>query len=172
MTESQQEYPDSQQEHPEPRSTRYLASRWQRLGGALLDGLIGAAAMVPLMWMLGVFDRLGEAMRGGSSGGLGLGLTVTLFGTGWVVFLLLHGYLLYNYGQTIGKRLVGTKIVDERGAVPGFGKLFLLRYLLPGVISNVPVLGGLFALVNVLMIFRENHRCLHDDFASTYVVEA
>ena len=32
--------------------------------------------------------------------------------------------------------------------------------------------GAIFALVDILMIFREGNRCLHDDIAGTMVVQA
>lgn len=169
MTEFEHDHPEH--DHPEPGPTGVYATRWARLGAALLDGLIGAVVMLPLMWLVGAFDRLFEAMRS-TTPTFDLELTAMLFVLSWIVFFALHGYLLYKYGQTIGKRLVGTKIIDVYGNVPDFGKVAILRYLVPGVISNIPLLGFAFALANVLLIFRENHRCLHDDFAGTYVVEA
>ena len=42
--------------------------------------------------------------------------------------------------------------------------------VLPTVISNIPKLGNLFDLINVLMIFRSEHNCLHDDMAGTRVI--
>jgi small neutral amino acid transporter SnatA (MarC family) len=34
-----------------------LASRWKRLGGAILDGLISMAILIPLMLVTGIFQR-------------------------------------------------------------------------------------------------------------------
>ena len=40
------------------------------------------------------------------------------------------------------------------------------------VIGAVPLIGPFLSLLNVALIFRENRRCLHDDFADTAVVIA
>ena len=34
----------------------------------------------------------------------------------------------------------------------------------------IPVLGNLISLVDAILIFREEHNCLHDDIAKTRVV--
>ena len=179
---------DFEDEYVDPSTPRVagrpMASRGVRLGAAMIDGLIGLLIMLPIMWGFGVFDGIIEmfqqSFEAAQSGaeppnpeeidGIGLAMTIQMFVIGWVVFLGLHGWLLYKHGQTIGKRLLGTQIVDERGNIPPFGKLVLMRYLIMGAISNVPMVGGLISMVNVLLIFRANRRCLHDDLAGTYVV--
>jgi len=142
-----------------------LASRWKRLGGAMIDGVISSAIIVPIMVATGVLHRLvsGESMT--------IGQQAAFFVVGWIIFLLLNGYLLFNRGQTIGKVALKTKIVDLNGNVPNFGKLLVFRYLSLGVISQVPIVGGLAGLVNVLFIFGKERRCVHDHLAGTRVVE-
>lgn len=70
-------------------------------------------------------------------------------------------------GQTIGKLLCGIQIVDDEGDPPGFFRgVFLrnwVRSLLGGVIP-------FFGLADVLWIFFEPPRCLHDLIAGTHVV--
>jgi len=46
---------------------------------------------------------------------------------GFVVFLLLNGYLLATQGRTIGKRLIGLRIVRSDGSPVSFGRLIGLR---------------------------------------------
>lgn len=142
-----------------------LASRWKRLGGAMIDGVISSAIIVPIMVATGVLHRLvsGESMT--------IGQQAAFFVVGWIIFLLLNGYLLFNRGQTIGKVALKTKIVDLNGNVPNFGKLLVFRYLSLGVISQVLIVGGLAGLVNVLFIFGKERRCVHDHLAGTRVVE-
>ncbi|MBD3392455.1 MAG: hypothetical protein GF418_10265 [Chitinivibrionales bacterium] len=44
--------------------------------------------------------------------------------------------------------------------------------ILVGALQGIPILGSLFALINVLFVFREDHRCIHDLIAGTKVVSA
>jgi hypothetical protein len=48
----------------------------------------------------------------------------------------------------------------------------ILRGFIPGLIGAIPYIGPLFSLVNVLFIFREDYRCVHDHIAGTIVVQA
>ncbi|MBN2589054.1 MAG: RDD family protein [Sedimentisphaerales bacterium] len=141
-----------------------LANRWKRLGGAIIDSLISGIIGFIFMVKMGIFKRLLE----------GIQMTITeqvyLFVIGWVAFLILQGYLLFKRGQTIGKIMVKTKIVDKNGNVPNFGKLLILRYFVFGLFAQIPIVGGLFNLANVLFIFGEEHHCLHDYLAGTYVI--
>ena len=77
--------------------------------------------------------------------------------------------MLSKHGQTIGKRLLGTRIVLkdtlENG---GFVVNVLKRGLLNGLLNFIP---GYF-LVDCLIIFREDRRCVHDMIAGTIVIQA
>ena len=145
--------------------TSNLAGRWKRLGGALIEGVIYMVIMVPIMLATGIFQKAfsGERMT--------IGQQTAVFVVGQVVFLALNGYLLFNRGQTIGKVAVKTKIVDLSGNIPNFGKLLVLRYLILGLVAQIPIISGL-VLVDVLFIFGKERRCLHDYIAGTRVVEA
>lgn len=146
--------------------TPALAGRGRRLLAVMIDGALSVALTMPVMFGLGVFtaERL--------MAGLTFSQQAYLFVFGFGVFLLLHSYLLYTRGQTIGKLAMGVKIVDSRGAVPAPVNLFLLRYLVPGLVSLIPIVGGLISLVDALFIFGEKRRCLHDLLAGTWVVKA
>ena len=143
-----------------------LASRGARLGGAILDGLIAMAVIWPTMYLAGIFDA---AVSGTMSTGQSLAIVVIGFGG----FLVLNGYLLAKHGQTIGKKIVGTRIVSvENNQILPFGKLLLLRYVPVWVVSYIPVIGAIAGLVNPLFIFREDRRCVHDLIAGTRVINA
>ncbi len=142
------------------------ASRWKRLGGALIDSLISLVIILPFMLATGMLQR------GLSGDGMTIGQQASFFAVGWVVFFILNGYLLFNRGQTIGKVAVKTKIVDLNGNLPNFGKLVVFRYLIIGLICQIPLVGGFAGVVNVLFIFGKEHRCLHDYIAGTRVIEA
>ena len=93
---------------------------------------------------------------------------------GIVAFVALNGYLLATSGQSIGKRIVGTRIVSVHdGKILPFGKVIGLRYLPFWVIAQVPFIGQVITgLVDPLFIFRGDKRCLHDLVAGTKVIKA
>ena len=143
-----------------------LASRGARFGGALIDGLLAMAVIFPLMFASGYWQM---AMAGEQSVAATIGMGVL----GIVVFLILHGYFLAKHGQTIGKRLVKTRIVsvhDEK--ILTLGKVFTLRYLPISVISQIPLVGPILTFIDVLFIFRSDKRCVHDLIAGTKVITA
>ncbi len=155
----------SAQPSPGADSTAALAGRWQRLAGAIIDGLVGMIIIGPLFYFTGTWASLmqGDAM--------GLTTTLTWFIVGELVFLALQGYLLFNRQQTIGKWLLNMKIVGvEQDAVPA-GKLYGVRYLFMHVLAQVPIL-NLIMIIDPLLIFRKDKRCLHDLLAGTRVIEA
>jgi uncharacterized RDD family membrane protein YckC len=144
--------------------TTNLASPWKRLGAALIDGLAAMIIFVPIMSISGVLQQSfnGQPMT--------LGQQIALFVGGWIVFLVLNGYLLYHKGQTIGKAVTKIRIADQNGNIPSFGKLIGLRYFVPGLVAQIPLVGGLLSLVDALFIFGQEHRCLHDHLAGTWVI--
>lgn len=142
-----------------------LAGRGIRLGAAIIDGLISIAVTVPLMMVTGYWQ---QAMSGTQS----FGASVVLGVMGFAVFLLIHGYFLATTGQTIGKKILGTQIVSiEDGSILPLPKLILWRYLPVGLVANVPFIGGIASIANVLFIFRDDRRCIHDLIAGTHVIE-
>jgi uncharacterized RDD family membrane protein YckC len=75
-------------------------------------------------------------------------------------------------GQTIGKKAVKIRIVRTDGSRASGGRLVGARVLVPGLLGAVPVVGVFFGFVNILFIFRQDQRCLHDHIADTKVVVA
>ncbi|QKE63590.1 RDD family protein [Aquipseudomonas campi] len=143
-----------------------LASRGARLGAVLIDTLLLAMVSVPVAFLSGAFD----AVKQGLEPSLMQQLTGLL--VGMLAFVLIHGYLLKNYGQTVGKYLLRIAIVDLQGNVPDFLPMVAKRYLLLWVVTAIPLLGGVIGLADCLSIFRGDRRCLHDLVASTRVVQA
>lgn len=141
-----------------------LASRRKRLGGALIDGLIAMVTTISIMFATGILQQLVSGQQ------MTVGQRVGFFLVGWLVFLILNGYLLATKGKTIGKVVVKTRIVDMNGHVPGFGKLLILRYLILGLVAQIPIFGILAEYVDVLFIFGKERRCIHDYIAGTWVI--
>jgi len=148
-------------------STQELASRWKRLGGALLDSVIAMVITFPVMMVAGLFKQFSQGQR------MTIGQHIFFFFFSIAVFLAVNGYLLARHGQTLGKKLVGTRIVantDEQ--ILSFGRVFGLRYLPLFLIAKVPIVGNLFCIIDVLFIFQKDKRCIHDLIAGTKVVNA
>ncbi|MPV85302.1 RDD family protein [Ostreibacterium oceani] len=141
-----------------------LASRWARLGGAIIDSLLLGVISMAIFIPLGLisFDPNKPA---------NLVATLFTFIISFILFVLLQGYFLKNEGKTIGKKLLGMKIVTMDGELPDFLPLIGKRYAVFWVASMIPFIGGLISLVNALFIFREDKRCLHDLLAGTQVVK-
>lgn len=144
-----------------------LAGRWARLGGSLIDGFLILAIVFPVAYLIGYFQ---EAAAQETT----LAENLMLSFLGVVVFVILNGYLLAKNGQSIGKLIVGTRIVSVHdGRILPFGKVIGLRYLPFWIVSNVPFVGQLItALIDPLLIFRDDKRCLHDLVAGTKVFKA
>jgi uncharacterized RDD family membrane protein YckC len=147
-----------------PERDHVLAGRWLRLGGSLIDGLLMMLVVMPLMWFGGYFEGL---MRGVPPD---FAQQAFWAGVGFVAFALVQGAPLHAAGQTWGKKLLKMKIVGLDGGKPGLGTLLGLRYLTTQAMSLVPFVGGVYGLVDALMIFGDQRRCLHDRIAGTRVV--
>jgi uncharacterized RDD family membrane protein YckC len=89
-----------------------------------------------------------------------------------LTLLAVVAVLVYRNGQTIGKKLLGIKVVRTDGSRATLGRIFWLRNVVNSLIRVVPMLGPLYGLVDVLMIFGEARRCCHDYIADTIVIRA
>jgi len=148
-------------DHP---GEQQLADRGMRLVAAIIDTIIMLAVLVPLMFVGGYVSTIMSGQKPG------FGTQAMWAGIGFLVFLVIQGYPLNATGQTWGKKLLKLRIVDLEGRKPEFSRLVSLRYLTTQVIALIPFLGTLYGLVNVLFIFGEDRRCLHDKIAGTRVV--
>jgi uncharacterized RDD family membrane protein YckC len=150
-----------------------LADRGTRLGASIIDGLIFSALVyVPLFLIFGAipgFTR-GYVRPDPNSGLVIVGALLILFGfTGWCWFTI--KYVRAN-GQSIGKRILGIKMVRSDGTPVSLGRVFWLRNFVNGLIGVIPLLGPLYTLADMLFIFAESRQCLHDKLADTIVVIA
>lgn len=138
-----------------------LAERSTRFGAVMLDNLIFMACLIPGIIQLFIAN---------SDGGKKVGFSLMV--VGFLGLLIVQIVLLVNYGETIGKRTFGIRIVrvsDER--IPGFVKVVLLRQGVTGIIAVIPYVGQVFWLADALFIFRDDKRCLHDLIAETKVIK-
>ena len=88
-----------------------------------------------------------------------------------IIFMAINSYLLLTKGQTLGKWMLGIRIVDaESNGAATAVKLLGLRYVLVMLVAVIPIIGGLLGVIDFLFIFREDRRCVHDLIAGTKVV--
>jgi uncharacterized RDD family membrane protein YckC len=148
-----------------PSGTGTLAGRGTRLLAILIDAVLAGLAFgaIALLTPINVFNP-----RPGSSGLVGVLLVNVVLG--FIIFLVIHGYLLATRGQTVGKALLKIRIVRSDGSPASFGRIVGLRYLPTSIVAPIPFVGAVYSLVDSLLIFRQSRRCLHDNIADTIVV--
>jgi uncharacterized RDD family membrane protein YckC len=139
------------------------ATRGARLGAALIDGVI--------IFALAIVSALAAGVgRGLNTGKVPALPGVIVFVVCGLALVIGNIVLLARFGQTLGKRAMGIAIVRTDGSPCELWRLLVLRILVVRVIGFVPMVGALFSLVDVLMIFGEERRCAHDYMADTIVV--
>ena len=137
-----------------------LATRTHRFWGAIIDGVLQLICTIPFFWYVG-WEQIRQPTPWLMLAGMVYGIAM---------YLLLHGYLLHKYGQTIGKAEFGMRIETLDGQQATLSHVMLWRYLPMVLFSNVPAIGQFLAgLVNPLFIFGKEKRCMHDYIAKTRV---
>jgi uncharacterized RDD family membrane protein YckC len=155
-----------------PGGGQVLAGPGMRLVAVIVDGLLNALIFLPVYLIMG-----GAAMMGfdPQSPPNPVSMMAAMFKAmlpGYLIVGVVQGWSLHAFGGTLGKKLLGLRIVRTDGSRAGFVRLFFGRgaaAVLPGVI---PLIGALYVLVDSLMIFRDSRQCLHDQIADTKVVTA
>ncbi|KWW97901.1 hypothetical protein TH66_21170 [Carbonactinospora thermoautotrophica] len=153
----QQGYPQQGYGYGQPE----LAHWGLRVGSALIDGLITGAPYT-VFYIIG-----GIIAASAQSGGVAvIGLLLTFIG--WVGSI---GLLIWNLvrqgstGQTIGKKVIGTRLVREDTGQPVGAGLSIGRYFLHFVDSVACGIGYLWPL------WDEKRQTLADKIAKTVVVK-
>jgi uncharacterized RDD family membrane protein YckC len=96
----------------------------------------------------------------------GAGLWLALLGfVAWVWLTILF---VSRNGQSIGKKLLGIKVVRSDGSKASLGRIFWLRNVVNTLLGLIPMYG----LVDALLIFGEARQCVHDKIADTIVIKA
>lgn len=137
---------------------RAKATRGQRFGGAFLDGVFNAICIAPWTY----------AVKTG-------GMTPTAAILGFVLaggLAVANLVLLSKNGQTVGKKMVGTKVVMADGSEAPLWRIIVLRWLPLTAVSAIPIAGGILVIIDACVIFASERRCGHDYIAGTIVVDA
>lgn len=133
------------------------ASLGQRAIAIIVDSILVGIAIMAVSFIV-LADALAS---GGATGSMILIPLVALLGT--LYWFLLEGL----WGVTLGKKLVGIKVVDEQGNVPGLVKS-LIRNLLR-IIDQLPTL----YIIGIILIYtNDDNQRLGDMLADTYVVRS
>ncbi|MFA1710941.1 RDD family protein [Peribacillus frigoritolerans] len=121
---------------------------WKRLFAGVLDGIIVSAPLA-IIFVVITGDWENEDFS-------------TLFN-----FLYMVIVPILWYGYTVGKRIVGIRIVRMDGKKVGIGTM-LLRYLVAALVYAITL--GIGVIVSAFMVgIRKDHRSIHDFIAGTYV---
>jgi len=157
-----------------------LAERGTRLLAATLDELILLAISLPMV--IGAVPAIAALLAGAADlesfdmmsvlhtmvGGPGTIITILAL----IAWCIITAWLVAANGQSIGKRLVGIKVVRTDGSRASFARIFLLRNVVNGLPNLLPYVGWLYQLIDPLLIYQESRQCLHDKIADTIVVRA
>lgn len=147
-----------------PEGETVLAGRGSRLGAAIIDTiiLILFQLAVNLLFGLDIYNTV-------SPPGMLTMLMLQLLGMAF--YLAINYKLLATSGQSIGKKLMNIRIVRTDGSKVDINRILLRRLAPVWIVSAIPKVGPFVAMVDVLFIFRESRKCLHDDIADTIVVK-
>ena len=147
-----------------------LARSAARLGARILDIVIVwfMAAIVAVIWAISQID---EDIADDSDSAFG-GLIVLLIGL--LVGILYEVVQTAIWGQTLGKRMVGIKVINAAsGGTPGWGKA-IGRWAIPTIPILIPIVnfvGWIFTMLCYLSITWDRvHQGWHDKAAGTLVI--
>ncbi len=143
------------------------ASILRRFSAMILDGLILGIPLIILI-VIGIAAAGGlEAV--GSRLSSGAGFMVLLQGAAtllWLgVIVTYEGLMLSAGGQTVGKKMLGIKVVTAEGADISRGQAWG-RAAIRQAFGLVPCL----SLIDYLVAFGEDRTCIHDILPKTRVV--
>ena len=124
------------------------AGFWARLGANLLDGLIIGIPLSVISFL--IVGDWGET-------------PITSLGN--LVYTLVVPVVWYGY--TVGKKILGIRIVKMDGSKLGYGAM-LMRVIVAGLVYAITF--GIGVIVSAFMVgLREDKRAIHDFIAGTYV---
>ena len=151
-----------------------LAGRGMRLVAVILDGLLMSLIQWPLYLVFGGM-RIMAAMANPQAMGDPFSMMGQMFAAmapGWIIAAAIQMWCLHAYGGTLGKKILGLRIVRSDGTRAGFVRLFFGRGGAAVLPMFVPLLNLVWWLLDPLLIFRDSRQCLHDQIADTIVVTA
>jgi uncharacterized RDD family membrane protein YckC len=150
---------------PVPGGALVPARRLQRFWAAMIDLGVAVASIWLVIWLSPWNPWIDAAARDLWTPEL---VTPAI---GLALFAVVNAMLLARRGQTVGKAVLGLRMVRPDGSPASLARLLLVRYGIGYAIAIVPV-GQFYFFIDAVMIFRASRRCLHDLLADTIVVKA
>lgn len=149
------------------------ASLGKRIGAYLIDAIILIVALLIVFIPLGIGMGVAGMGDGGNFFTQWLG---GLLGAGifYAYFVFLEG----SRGQTLGKMLLGMKVVGPNGAAIDYAQAAKRRFpFIIGSLIPIPILNSLvgFAIVIAILVTvvsDDANRGFHDKWADTGVIDA
>ncbi len=148
-----------------------VPSMWARLGARILDGLIFAIPVIIV-----TLTVVGSSSNGFSTFGAtfqssftGTRLAISLLS--FAAFAVYQILMIARTGSTVGKKVVGVKVVSEDGR-PATMRQSVIRWAVYSGPTIIPIFGTLYAVILALSPFFDTPRRqgLHDKAAHTIVV--
>lgn len=170
MSANPYEAPQASLGKPSEIDVDVLAARSTRFVASMVDSFIIFFVTLPIQYLLGsLIDEIPWAM-----------LNVIFVFLTYAIIFGMNGYLMYNDGQSIGKRLFKIQVVDASSEklLPLF-RIFVIRacWLLPLALLLMLVtfviaqtIWLVVILFDSLPIFGPDRRCMHDYLAGSKVV--
>ena len=168
----------------------YIASPWARVAAYLLNSLFTVLIFSPFfLALISDSDENGETFSESSlsetSDFTVIALLISL--AAYLVFGIFQLYYMSRDGQSLGKKIMGIRVLKSDGNNPGFEGTVLIREVVWALVVGVVVtfvslvtsdIGGnlvslLIAFINFIMLFsvKRDRRTLYDMLADTVVVK-
>jgi uncharacterized RDD family membrane protein YckC len=151
--------------------TYVLSSRSRRLGAAIIDGAFTFALTILGEFLFGLTNFNVMELNSFETKSMMI-LTIWLLVVTALLNVIIPTYLFK--GQTIGKKLLSIKVVKDTDEEVDSKTMWLrsVIYLLMQISLPVyDIILGIVSIVDILMIFSENRRTLHDRIAKTKVID-
>lgn len=144
------------------------AGRGKRLGAAVIDGLTNLPWAGLFVWAFemrisATREQLPMPQTSGMLIFLGFLLMLGLF--------VVNCVMIHRSGQTIGKRVLDMAVVRSDGSPITLLRYIFLRVVPVALLAAIPLVGRFVGLIDPLLIFGKERRCLHDLIADTIVVD-
>jgi len=120
---------------------------WTRVWAKLIDFLLAIGAVAPLVWLAMTADKVAIVVV------CVLGLVVLL--PGYPIFAE------YRFGETVGKHLLGLRVVRESGGRISFGQ---------SIVRQLPAFFQVFWIDAMFALFTERHQRAFELLSKTRVV--
>jgi uncharacterized RDD family membrane protein YckC len=155
---------------------RYVLASWlSRVGAQLIDGLIIGAVALVLFLPLGAAFGVGFADDSDATVWAAVaGLLLWTVCVAIIAFLYAPILMARTNGKTLGRMVVGIRVVRTSGERVTFGYAMLREVLIKTVIFGIlgSITAGLAPLLDVLWpLWDEENRALHDFIANSRVVK-